>query len=159
MPIEPPDLTNTNTGWPVKSEFQVNNKDSFRIVCPMQYLGHTYTEKRICCPLVTLLEFHVQASPCSIRNDHVQKHGAGLPHFWPVAPPSVFWAPCWFSNSEASSIHLGGFTMPACVFSLEMRLSAFISAETCKYFICCCYPVRTHNFTRLALANIWGVQF
>lgn len=42
-----PELANKNTGHPVQTESQINNE--FFNVCPMQYMGHTYTFKIIHC--------------------------------------------------------------------------------------------------------------
>lgn len=43
-----PDLANKNTGRPVQTEPQIN-KYFLMQVCPMQYVGHTYTLKTLRC--------------------------------------------------------------------------------------------------------------
>ena len=40
-----PDVANKNTGHSIKFEFQTNNRYFFLVkVCPMKYLGYTYTK-------------------------------------------------------------------------------------------------------------------
>lgn len=40
-----PDVANKNTGRSIKFEFQANNRQFFLVkVCPMKYLGYTYTK-------------------------------------------------------------------------------------------------------------------
>lgn len=36
---------------------------------------------------------------------------------------------------------------------------AFISAEACKYLVCCRCAIKTPNFSVLALANAWNTRF
>lgn len=71
----------------------------------------------------------------------------------------LFCTPGTFSNLEASSSHRGESKMTIYAFSLKMSPCAFISAETCKYFICCCYSIKSPNFTMLVLANARNVRF
>lgn len=37
------------TGYQTTFEFQISNKLFFSLVSPMQYVGHTYIKKIICC--------------------------------------------------------------------------------------------------------------
>ena len=121
-----------NTGCPVKFEFQIN-KYNFSID-----MSHAIFETYLHWKENLLPSGHpteIPRSPSPVRNNHTWKHWSVPAYFWTMVPPLQ-------STLLVCSLppsHRGGFKMTICAFSLEMRLSAFLSAKTCSYFLCCCH--------------------